>query len=47
MQFQGSSEFQNHGETLDVNALEKLSELYKSGALTAEEFSNAKKKLLG
>ena len=47
MQFQGSSESQNHGETLDVNALEKLSELYKSGALTAEEFSNAKKKLLG
>ena len=42
-----SSETQSHIDTLDINALEKLSELFKSGALTAEEFSNAKKKLLG
>jgi hypothetical protein len=46
-QLQSSSETQNHIDTLDINALEKLSELFKSGALTAEEFSNAKKKLLG
>jgi hypothetical protein len=29
-----------------VNQLEKLNDLYKSGALTKEEFEKAKKKLL-
>ena len=46
-QFQSSREAQNHVNSIDINAIEKLSELFNSGALTAEEFSNAKKKLLG
>jgi hypothetical protein len=46
-QFQSSPETQNHSNSIDIHALEKLSELFNSGALTAEEFSNAKKKLLG
>ena len=29
-----------------INQLEKLNELYKSGALTKEEFEKAKKKIL-
>ena len=46
-QYQSSPENQKYVNSIDINALEKLSELFNSGALTAEEFSNAKKKLLG
>ena len=41
------SDSQISDKALDVGGLEKLTELYKDGSLTAEEFSIAKRKILG